>query len=110
MDRSFEREIIPMARSLGMYAPFLDHIHTLNDGQVSHLLREMSCAAGEKGRANMMTQSLERIEEEKAMCKALEKVTCESAPRTPLLCLAPLTLPLSDRTSSPPPVVGRAST
>ncbi|KAK0497387.1 Aldo/keto reductase [Armillaria luteobubalina] len=75
MDRSFEREIIPMARSLGLaLAPW----DVLCGGRLrTDEEEERRRTTGEKGRANMMTQSWERSEEEKAMCKALEKVAQE---------------------------------
>ncbi|KAG7444509.1 Aldo/keto reductase [Guyanagaster necrorhizus] len=75
MDRSFEREIIPMARSLGLaLAPW--------DVLCGERLRtdeeeERRCTTGEKGRESMVTQRWERSEEEKAMCNALEVVTHE---------------------------------
>ncbi|KAL5510958.1 hypothetical protein ACEPAG_3677 [Sanghuangporus baumii] len=74
MDRSFEREIIPMARSLGMaLAPF----NVLAGGRLrSDAEEEKRLASGEKGRT-LFQSDWKRNEDEKKVCAALEKVAKE---------------------------------
>ncbi len=74
LERSFEREIIPMARSLGMaLSPF----GVLGQGKLRTDAEEESRKEmGEKGRS-VWGQSWERTEVEVKVCKALEKVAAE---------------------------------
>ncbi|KAF8814298.1 Aldo/keto reductase [Phlegmacium glaucopus] len=74
MERSFEREIIPMARSEGMaLAPF----RVLAGGKIrTDEEEETRRQTGEKGRTNFTTE-WERNEKERTVCKALEKVAAE---------------------------------
>ncbi|KAF8814300.1 Aldo/keto reductase [Phlegmacium glaucopus] len=74
MERSFEREIIPMARSEGMaLAPW----NVLAGGKIrTDEEEERRRQTGEKGRTIMMPD-WERNEKEKTVCKALEKVAAE---------------------------------
>ncbi|KAF4613952.1 hypothetical protein D9613_007716 [Agrocybe pediades] len=71
MERSFEREIIPMVRSEGMaLAPW----NVLAGGKIrTDEEEERRRQTGENGRV-MMGQGWERNEKEKAVCKVLEKV------------------------------------
>ncbi|KAF9555639.1 Aldo/keto reductase [Agrocybe pediades] len=71
MERSFEREIIPMARSEGMaLAPW----NVLAAGKIrTDEEEERRRKTGEKGR-QMMGHDWERSEKEKKVCKALEHV------------------------------------
>ncbi|KAF8986748.1 Aldo/keto reductase [Cyathus striatus] len=75
LERSFERDIIPMARAEGMaLAPW----GVLASGKIrSDAEEERRKASGEKGRLDMSTRKWERSEKEKEMCKALEKVMGE---------------------------------
>ncbi|KAF9472239.1 Aldo/keto reductase [Pholiota conissans] len=74
MDRSFEREIIPMARSEGMA---LSPWNVIAGGKLRTDEEEEKCeASGEKGRA-IMGMDWRRNEEEKKMSHALEKVAKE---------------------------------
>ncbi|KDR66294.1 hypothetical protein GALMADRAFT_148039 [Galerina marginata CBS 339.88] len=74
MDRSFEREIIPMARSEGMaLAPW----SVLAGGKIrTDEEEERRRKTGENGRT-MFLPEWERNEKEKKVCKALEKVAGE---------------------------------
>ncbi|KAF8814291.1 arylalcohol dehydrogenase [Phlegmacium glaucopus] len=74
MERSFEREIIPMARSEGMaLAPW----NVLAGGKIrTDEEEEKRRQTGEKGRAGFTTE-WERNEKEKTVSKALEKVAAE---------------------------------
>ena len=74
MDRSFEREIIPMARSNGLaLAPW----SVLASGKIrTDEEEEKRRQTGEKGRV-IFDPNWERNEKEKAVCKALEKVGAE---------------------------------
>ncbi|KAH9477950.1 Aryl-alcohol dehydrogenase [NADP(+)] [Psilocybe cubensis] len=74
MQRSFEREIIPMARSEGLaLAPW----NVLAAGKIrTDEEEEKRRQTGEKGRT-VMSDQWERTEQEKAVCKALEKVASE---------------------------------
>lgn len=74
MERSFEREIIPMARSEGMaLAPW----NVVAGGKLrSDEEEERRAATGEKGRS-VMGQDWRRNEEETKMSRALEKVAKE---------------------------------
>lgn len=74
LERSFERDIIPMARSLGLaLAPF----GTLGSGKFrTDEEEERRRVTGEKGR-DFRGQGWERTEDEKKICKALEKVAKE---------------------------------
>ncbi len=74
LERSFEREIIPMARSLGMaLSPF----GVLGQGKLrTDAEEERRKETGEKGRSSW-GQSWERTEVEVKVCKALEKVATE---------------------------------
>ncbi|KAF9474001.1 Aldo/keto reductase [Pholiota conissans] len=73
MERSFEREIIPMARSEGMaLAPW----NVLAGGKIrTDEEEEKRRQTGEGGRS--WSGSWERNEKEKKVCKALEKVAAE---------------------------------
>jgi len=76
MERSFEREIIPMARSEGMaLAPW----NVLAGGKIrSDEEEEKRRQTGEKGRTLALVPTpWERNEKEKTVCKALEKVAAE---------------------------------
>jgi aryl-alcohol dehydrogenase-like predicted oxidoreductase len=76
MDRSFEREIIPMARSEGMaLAPW----NVLAGGKIrTDEEEEKRRQTGENGRTLSLNPSgWERNEKEKMVCKALEKVAAE---------------------------------
>jgi aryl-alcohol dehydrogenase-like predicted oxidoreductase len=76
MERSFEREIIPMARSEGMaLAPF----KVLAGGKIrTDEEEERRRQTGEKGRTLSLTSAgWERDEKEKMVCKALEKVAAK---------------------------------
>ncbi|KAF8814294.1 Aldo/keto reductase [Phlegmacium glaucopus] len=74
MERSFERDIIPMARSEGMaLAPW----NVLAGGKIrTDEEEEKRRQTGEKGRT-LVTSEWERNEKEKTVCKALEKVAAE---------------------------------
>ncbi|KAJ7499849.1 Aldo/keto reductase [Mycena latifolia] len=74
MERSFEREIIPMARADGLaLAPW----NVLAGGKFrTDAEEEKRRATGEKGRA-LINPEWERSETEKKMCQALEKVAGE---------------------------------
>jgi len=74
MERSFEREIIPMARSEGMaLAPW----NVLARGKIrTDEEEERRRQTGEKGRS-YMNEAWERNEQERSVCKALEKVAAE---------------------------------
>ncbi|PBK87969.1 Aldo/keto reductase [Armillaria gallica] len=74
LERSFEREIIPMARSLGMaLSPF----GVLGQGKLrTDAEEERRKETGEKGRM-VWGPNWERTEVEVKMCKALEKVAAE---------------------------------
>jgi aryl-alcohol dehydrogenase-like predicted oxidoreductase len=74
MDRSFEREIIPMARAEGMaLAPF----DVVGGGKLrTDEEEEKRAATGEKGRV-VMGQDWRRNEQEVKMSNALEKVAKE---------------------------------
>ncbi|TFK26137.1 aryl-alcohol dehydrogenase [Coprinopsis marcescibilis] len=74
LDRSFEREIIPMARHEGMaLAPF----NVLATGKLrSDSEEEARLKSGENGRA-VLNQDWKRNDTEKAMARALEKVAKE---------------------------------
>ncbi|KAF9054932.1 Aldo/keto reductase [Hymenopellis radicata] len=74
MDRAFEREIIPMARTLGLaLAPW----DVLASGKFrTDSEEEERKASGEKGRA-LAGQTWERTEDEVKISKALEKVGAE---------------------------------
>jgi aryl-alcohol dehydrogenase-like predicted oxidoreductase len=74
MERSFEREIIPMARSEGMaLAPW----NVLAAGKIrTDEEEEKRRQTGENGRT-LFNQTWERNEREKTVCKALEKVAAE---------------------------------
>ncbi|KAF4616912.1 hypothetical protein D9613_008394 [Agrocybe pediades] len=71
LDRSFEREIIPMAKSEGMaLAPW----NVLHAGKIrTDEEEEKRRQTGEKGRT-IFNPDWERNEREKTVCKALEKV------------------------------------
>jgi aryl-alcohol dehydrogenase-like predicted oxidoreductase len=73
MERSFERDIIPMARSEGMaLAPW----NVLAGGKIrTDAEEELRRATGEHGRT--FYGPWERTEKEKRVCKALEKVAAE---------------------------------
>ncbi|KAF9021986.1 Aldo/keto reductase [Hymenopellis radicata] len=76
LDRSFEREIIPMARSLGLaLAPW----DVLGGGKfMTDAEEEARAKSGEKGRAiNGLRQSWQRNDAEKTISAALEKVAKE---------------------------------
>jgi len=76
MDRSFEREIIPMARSEGLaLAPW----NVLAGGKIrSDEEEEKRRQTGENGRTlAIVARGWERNEKEKTVCKALEKVAAE---------------------------------
>ncbi|KAF4616917.1 hypothetical protein D9613_008391 [Agrocybe pediades] len=74
MERSFEREILPMAKSEGLaLAPW----NVLAAGKIrTNEEEERRRATGEKGRI-MWSADWERTENEKLVCKALEKVAQE---------------------------------
>ncbi|KAF7376739.1 putative Aryl-alcohol dehydrogenase [Mycena sanguinolenta] len=74
LDRSFEREIIPMARAHGLaLAPWL----VVGAGKFrTDAEEERMRAAGEKGRI-IFNPQWERTEDEKKVSKALEKVAAE---------------------------------
>ena len=74
MERSFEREIIPMARSEGMaLAPW----NVLAAGKIrTDEEEEKRRQTGENGRT-LSNPTWERNEREKTVCKALEKVAAE---------------------------------
>jgi len=74
MDREFEREIIPMARSEGLaLAPWA----VLAGGKIrTDAEEERRRQTGEKGRM-IFEPSWERNDHEKAVCNALEKVASE---------------------------------
>ena len=74
LNRSFEREIIPMARMFGLaLAPW----NVLGAGKIrSDAEEEKRRVTGEKGRA-VFGPNWERNEDEKKMCAALEKVAKE---------------------------------
>jgi len=74
LERSFEREIIPMARSEGMaLAPW----NVLAGGKIrTDEEDERRRQTGEKGRT-IFVKDWERNDKEKAVCKALEKVAAE---------------------------------
>ena len=74
MERSFEREIIPMARSHGLaLAPW----SVLAGGKIrTDEEEERRRQTGEKGRT-IFGPEWERNEREKTVCKALEKVAAE---------------------------------
>ncbi|TFK39066.1 Aldo/keto reductase [Crucibulum laeve] len=74
MERSFEREIIPMARAEGMaLAPW----NVLAGGKIrTDEEEERRRQTGEKGRT-LLGPDWERNDTEKAVCKALEKVAAE---------------------------------
>ncbi|KAK0213857.1 Aldo/keto reductase [Armillaria fumosa] len=74
LDRSFEREIIPMARSLGLaLSPWC----VLAEGKLRTDAEEQQRReTGEKGRM-MAGSNWERTEEEVKVCRALEKVAAE---------------------------------
>lgn len=74
LERSFERDIIPMARDEGIaLAPWgvLAHGKIRSDAE-----EERRRKTGEKGRA-YFSQNWERTEQEKQVCRALEKVAAE---------------------------------
>ncbi|KAF9530345.1 Aldo/keto reductase [Crepidotus variabilis] len=74
MDRSFEREIIPMARAEGMA---LTPWNILAEGKIrTDEEEEQRRQTGEKGRT-IMNPQWERTDEQKKVCKALEKVAKE---------------------------------
>jgi len=76
MERSFEREIIPMAKAEGMaLAPW----NVLASGRIrTDEEEERRRNTGENGRADYTPESTwERTEKERIMCKALEKVAQE---------------------------------
>ncbi|KAJ3493407.1 hypothetical protein NLJ89_g11026 [Agrocybe chaxingu] len=75
MDRAFEREIIPMAQEEGMaLAPW----NVLAGGKIrTDEEEEKRLASGEHGRKLFGPDSWLRTEEEKKVCKALEKVAEE---------------------------------
>ncbi|PPQ94407.1 hypothetical protein CVT25_002495 [Psilocybe cyanescens] len=74
MERSFEREIIPMARAEGMaLAPW----NVLAAGKIrTDAEEERRRKTGEKGRT-LLDPNWERTDREKKVCKALEKVAAE---------------------------------
>jgi len=74
MERSFERDIIPMARSEGMaLAPW----NVLAAGKIrTDEEEERRRQTGENGRT-IFAKDWERNEKEKTVCKALEKVAAE---------------------------------
>jgi len=74
MDRDFEREIIPMARSEGLaLAPF----GVLAAGKIrTDAEEERRRQTGENGRV-LFDPAWERNDHEKAVCKALEKVASD---------------------------------
>jgi len=74
MERSFEREIIPMARSEGMaLAPW----QVLAAGKIrTDEEEERRRQTGENGRT-IVSPDWERTDKEKTVCKALEKVAAE---------------------------------
>lgn len=74
MERSFEREIIPMARSEGLaLAPW----NVLAGGKIrTDEEEEKRRQTGENGRT-IFSPNWERNEKEKKVCKALEKVAGE---------------------------------
>ncbi|CAA7269985.1 unnamed protein product [Cyclocybe aegerita] len=74
MERSFERDIIPMARSEGMaLAPW----NVLAAGKIrTDAEEEKRRQTGEKGRT-LLDPSWERNDKEKKVCAALEKVAAE---------------------------------
>ncbi|KAF8970118.1 Aldo/keto reductase [Flammula alnicola] len=74
MERSFEREIIPMCKSEGMaLAPW----NVLAGGKIrTDEEEEQRRQTGEKGRT-LLGPDWERNDQEKAVCKALEKVAAE---------------------------------
>jgi len=74
LERSFEREIIPMARSEGMaLAPW----NVLAGGKIrTDEEDERRRQTGEKGRT-IFVKDWERNDKEKAVCKALEQVAAE---------------------------------
>lgn len=76
MARSFERDIIPMARSLGLaLAPW----NVLGGGRLrTDAEEERRRQTGEKGRT-ISRPNWERTEDEKKMCRALETVADEIA-------------------------------
>ncbi|KAF9530346.1 Aldo/keto reductase [Crepidotus variabilis] len=74
MDRAFERDIIPMARAEGMA---LTPWNILAEGKIrTDKEEERRRQTGEKGRT-VMNPNWERTEEQKNVCKALEKVAGE---------------------------------
>ncbi|KAF8996501.1 aryl-alcohol dehydrogenase [NADP+] [Cyathus striatus] len=75
LERSFEREIIPMARAEGMaLAPW----RVLASGKIrSDAEEERRKQSGENGRIDLVNKNWERNEKEKLVCKALEKVAEE---------------------------------
>jgi len=79
MDRSFERDIIPMARSLGLaLAPW----SVIGGGRLRTDAEEQRRKeSGEKGRS-FMGQSWERTEDETKMSRALEKVAKDIGAKT----------------------------
>ena len=74
MARSFERDIVPMARTLGLaLAPW----NVLAEGRLrTDAEEERRRQSGEKGRTLVYT-NWERTEDEKKMSRALEKVAKE---------------------------------
>jgi aryl-alcohol dehydrogenase-like predicted oxidoreductase len=74
MERSFERDIIPMARSEGLaLAPW----NVLAEGKIrTDEEEERRRQTGENGRT-VFSPNWERNEKEKTVCKALEKVAAE---------------------------------
>ncbi|TFK39034.1 Aldo/keto reductase [Crucibulum laeve] len=81
MERSFEREIIPMARTEGKIAMFLWMAlapwNVLAAGKIrTDAEEERRRKTGEKGRT-LLNPNWERNESEKKVCKALEKVASE---------------------------------
>ncbi|EIN06102.1 Aldo/keto reductase [Punctularia strigosozonata HHB-11173 SS5] len=84
MERSFEREIIPMARYEGIETSFLDQSglalapwNVLAGGKIRTDEEEQRRReSGEKGRT-VLNPNWERTEDERKVCKALEKVAAE---------------------------------
>ena len=75
LERSFERDIIPMARDEGIaLAPWA----VLAGGKIrSDAEEERRRQSGEKGRAHYGGPQWERTEEQVKVCQALEKVAAE---------------------------------
>ena len=79
LDRSFERDIIPMARAEGLALAAWD---VLGDGKIrSDAEEQRRRVTGEKGRTTGLSHNAanweERTEEERKVCLVLEEVTKE---------------------------------